>query len=60
MRLEPIFALHEQKIKSVSTWLTVSLVKHQREGGCYWKDRQEEKKEIDNLISYYFLLPSSL
>ena len=33
MRLEPIFALHEQKIKSVSTWLTVSSVKHQPEGG---------------------------
>ena len=35
MRLEPIFALHEQKIKYVSTCLTVSSVKHQREGGCY-------------------------
>ena len=52
------FVLFRQKSKSVSTWLTVSSVKHQPEGACSTEEteRKEGRKETIQIL----LFPSSI
>ena len=52
------FVLFRQKNKSVSTWLTVSSVKHQPEGACSTEEieRKEGRKETIQIL----LFPSSI
>ena len=52
------FVLFRQKSKSVSTWLTVSSVKHQPEGACLTEEteRKEGRKETIQIL----LFPSSI
>ena len=52
------FVLFRKKSKSVSTWLTVSSVKHQPEGACSTEetDRKEGRKETIQIL----LFPSSI
>ena len=56
------FVLFRQKSKSVSTWLTVSSVKHQPEGACLIEEteRKEGRKEGRKETIQILLFPSSI